>query len=143
LGAAQYDRPFCGHTDRYGKKHGDKQAATQREYIMKLTADPADKPNSANGLRNALRTLMKHAIEIKLRRDDPTQGMKALRPKSKLGSHRWIEIAQFKEKHPVGTKPRLALALGLYTGQARQDVVVLLANDPTSRDVRARAGPRL
>jgi integrase len=70
---------------------------------------------------------MKHAIEIKFRKDDPTQGLKALRPKSKLGFHRWTEgeIAQFEAQHPIGTKPRLALALGLFTGQARQDVVAM------------------
>src|SRR5262249_21669210 len=32
---------------------------------------------------------------------------------------------QFEERHPIGTRPRLALALGLYTGQARQDVVAM------------------
>ena len=33
------------------------------------------------------------------------------------------EIAQFEAHHPVGTKPRLALALLLYTAQRRSDVV--------------------
>ncbi|MGA9561610.1 MAG: tyrosine-type recombinase/integrase, partial [Pseudolabrys sp.] len=62
-----------------------------------------------------------------IRREDPTQGIRALKPKSKTGFHRWseAEIAQFEERHPVGSKPRLALALGLYTGQARQDVVAM------------------
>src|SRR5262249_40710010 len=35
------------------------------------------------------------------------------------------EIAQFEAKHPTGTKARLALALLLYTGQRRGDVVEL------------------
>jgi integrase len=71
--------------------------------------------------------MMKHAVEIGLRADDPTRDVKALRPKSKLGFHRWTEaeIAQFEVRHPIGTKARLALALGLYTGQARQDVVAM------------------
>src|SRR6516165_1234627 len=33
------------------------------------------------------------------------------------------EIAQFEAHHPIGTKPRLALALLLYTAQRRSDVV--------------------
>ena len=33
------------------------------------------------------------------------------------------EIAQFEARHPIGSKPRLALALLLYTGQRRSDVV--------------------
>src|SRR5262249_36414755 len=87
----------------------------------------ADRPDSANGLRKVLRAMMQHAIEVGLRLDDPTQGTKKIRPKSKLGFHRWTEaeITQFEERHPIGTKPRLALALGLYTGQARQDVIAM------------------
>jgi integrase len=112
--------------DRLCVEHGDKRAATlQRQHIVKLMAARADKPESANGLRKTLRAMMKHAIEIELREDDPTREIKALRPKSKQGFHRWTEpeIAQFETRHPIGTKARLALALGLYTGQARQDVV--------------------
>jgi integrase len=119
---------FSEQTDKDGGKYGDKNAVTlQREHIVKLMAARAEKPESANGLRKALRAMMKHAVEIGLRADDPTRDVKALRPKSKLGFHRWTEaeIAQFEARHPIGTKPRLALALGLYTGQARQDVVTM------------------
>jgi integrase len=42
--------------------------------------------------------------------------------RTKPGSLR-AEIRQFEDKYPIGSKPRLALALGLFTGQARQDVV--------------------
>jgi hypothetical protein len=44
-----------------------------------------------------------------------------------LGFHRWTEaeVSQFEARHPIGTRPRLALALGLHTGQARQDVVAM------------------
>src|SRR5262249_34405341 len=41
------------------------------------------------------------------------------------GFHTWTEdeIAQFEAHHPIGSKPRLGLALLLYTGQRRSDVV--------------------
>jgi integrase len=119
---------FCEETDKEGQKYGDKGAATlRREHIIKLMAARAEKPDSANGLRKVLRAMMKHAVETGVRPDDPTRDIPALRSKSKLGFHRWTEaeIAQFEARHPVGTKPRLALALGLYTGQARQDVVAM------------------
>ena len=119
---------FCREGDKEGHEHGDKRAATLgREHILKLMAARADKPDSANGLRKVLRAMMKHAVETGVRTDDPTRDVKALRPKSKLGFHRWTEdeIAQFEARHPIGTKPRLALTLGLYTGQARQDVVAM------------------
>jgi hypothetical protein len=63
--------------------------------------------------------MMQHAIEIGLRADDPTQGVKPLRPKSKLGFHRWneAEIAQFEARHPIGTKPRPALGSGFTRGK--------------------------
>jgi integrase len=50
--------------------------------------------------------------------------VKAIRTKSN-GYHSWTdaEIARFEARHPIGTRPRLALALLLYTGQRRSDVV--------------------
>jgi integrase len=35
----------------------------------------------------------------------------------------WSRAFAFEAHHPVGSKPRLALALGLYTGQRRGDVI--------------------
>jgi integrase len=57
--------------------------------------------------------------------DDPTQGVKKIKPKKNGGFHRWTdaEIAQFEARHAIGTRARLAMALGIYIGQARQDVV--------------------
>jgi len=119
---------FCDETGKTGVKYGDLPAAgLQREHIVKFMAARSDRPDSANGLRRVLRAMMAHAVAEGLRRDDPTQGIRALKPKSKTGFHRWseVEIAQFEARHPVGSKPRLALALGLFTGQARQDVIAM------------------
>ena len=43
------------------------------------------------------------------------------------GFHTWTidEVRQFEAHHPIGTTPRLAFALLLYTGQRRSDVVHL------------------
>jgi len=116
---------FCQETDKEGHEHGDKRAATlQREHVVKLMAARAQKPDSANGLRKAVRAMMKHAVEIGLRADDPTRDVRAIRVKSE-GFHSWTdaEIAQFENRHPIGSRARLALALLLYTGQRRSDVV--------------------
>jgi integrase len=116
---------FCRETDKDGHGHGDKSAAgLQREHVVKLMAARADKPDSANGLRKAIRAMMKHAVEISLRADDPTRDVRAIRVKSD-GYHSWNddEVAQFERRHPVGSRARLALALLLYTGQRRSDVV--------------------
>ena len=119
---------FCEESGKTGIKYRDMSAATlQREHVIKLMAARAERPDGANGLRKALRAMMAHAVAVGIRRDDPTQGVKAIKAKSKAGFHRWTEaeIAQFEGRHPVGTKGRLAMALGLFTGQARQNVVAM------------------
>jgi integrase len=117
---------FCLTVSEKGVAYGDKRAAAlNAEQLKKLMAAKAETPDAANLLRKVMRALMKHAVALKWRADDPTQAVKALKPKSKLGFHRWTdaEIAQFEHYHPIGTKARKALALGLYTGQAREDAI--------------------
>jgi integrase len=60
----------------------------------------------------------------KLVRTDPTLGIRIKTPKSD-GHHTWSEdeIAAFEAHHLIGSKARLALALGLFTAQRRGDVI--------------------
>jgi integrase len=119
---------FCREIDKDGQPYGDKSAITMTgPHVEKLMEARADKPDSANGLRKVLREMMKVAVKLEWRDSDPTLGVKKLKPKKRGGFHRWTdaEIARFAERHPVGTKARLAMALGLYTGQARQDAVLM------------------
>jgi integrase len=78
----------------------------------------------AYAVRRSLRALMQHAVEIGMRVDDPTLGVRAI-PIKTDGYHSWTEseIAQFEARHPIGSRARLAFALLLYTGQRRSDVV--------------------
>jgi integrase len=111
--------------ERLCKDHGDKRAAElRRGHVVNLVAARAEQPGAANGLRMALRVMMKHAIEIGLRADDPTREVRAIRIRTE-GHHSWTdeEIAQFERCHPIGSRARLAQALLLYTGQRRGDVV--------------------
>jgi integrase len=119
---------FCRETDKGGEPYGDKSAVTMMaHHVEKLMEVRADKPDSANGLRKVLREMMKVAVKLEWRDSDPTLGVKKIKPKKQGGFHRWIdaEIAQYEARHPIGTRARLAMALGLYTGQARQDVVLM------------------
>jgi integrase len=111
--------------DQLCAEHGDKRAALlQRDHVVRLVAARAATPANANALRRSLRALMQHAVEIGLRPDDPTRDVRAISVKSE-GYHSWTEaeIAQFEQRHPVGSRARLAFALLLYTGQRRSDVV--------------------
>jgi integrase len=116
---------FCEKIDKKGNSFGDKRVALiGREHVVRLIASKAEKPEAANQFRKVLRAMMKHAVEIGLRADDPTRDVRAIRVHSE-GFHSWTdaEIAQFEKRHPVGSRARLAFALLLYTGQRRSDVV--------------------
>jgi integrase len=78
---------------------------------------------SLNWLKS-FRHFFRWCSDRKLIRNDPTFGIKLKMPKSD-GHHTWTEdeIAQFEAHYPIGSKARLALALGLYTAQRRGDVV--------------------
>jgi integrase len=116
---------YRGRIDRLCRDHGGKRAADlRREHVVRVLAARADQPGAANALRTALRVMMKHAVDIGLRTDDPTRDVKAVRLKTG-GFHSWTdaEIAQFERHHPIGSRARLAVALLLYTGQRRGDVL--------------------
>jgi integrase len=129
--AFQTTRPSTQYTyrnmiDRLCAEHGDKRVALlQREHIIKLLAARARTPAVANLLRCSLRALMRHAVEIGMRADDPTRDVRKLPAAKSDGYHSWTEgeIEQFERHHPAGSRARLALALLLYTGQRRSDVI--------------------
>jgi len=114
--------------DRLCKEAGDNRVALlERRHVVAMMAEwSVIGPDSANGLRKVLRGMMKHAVEIGLRQDDPTRDVRAIRVKSD-GYHSWTEneIAQFEACHPIGSRARLAFALLLYTGQRRNDVILM------------------
>jgi integrase len=82
------------------------------------------KPFAARNWLKAIRHLMQFCVAQEFCSTDPTRDIKLPRMKSD-GYHTWSEdeIAAFESKHPIGSKPRLALALLLYTGQRRGDVL--------------------
>jgi integrase len=67
---------------------------------------------------------MQHCVKLELVREDPTLGIR-LRPIRSDGHHTWTEeeLAAYAAQHPIGSKARLALALGLHTGQRRGDCI--------------------
>jgi integrase len=110
--------------DRLRVEDGDSRVARlERKHIVGMMEARAEKPESANLLRKVLRAMMQYAIRVGMRNDDPTREVRAIRNKSD-GFHSWTdaEIAQYEARY-LGTKARLALALPLYTGQRRSDVV--------------------
>jgi integrase len=113
--------------ERFRNEHGDKRIGMlQTQHVQNIVVAKARKPQAANNLLKTLRALMAHCIETHLLDADPTRGVKAIQVKTE-GYRTWSEadISAFERAHPIGTRPRLALALLLYTAQRRSDVVTL------------------
>jgi integrase len=111
--------------EAFRREHGDKRIDTlQRRNVDQMVAAKAATPYAAQNFLNTLRALMSHCVTVGLCTMDPTQGVKRIRIKSD-GHRTWSEqeIAQFEARHPIGSRPRAALALLLFTAQRRSDVV--------------------
>jgi integrase len=111
------------YLERFREKYGNDRLATMPpEFIVKMMNKM--EPFSARNWFKCVRAVMQHAVSVGLCKADPTQGVKLPKVKGD-GIHAWTEaeIAQFESHWSVGTKPRLALALALFTGQRRGDLV--------------------
>jgi len=82
--------------------------------------------NAANHRLKVLRAIFRYGVEAGLVQYDPAREVRKVEARSD-GHHTWTpdEVAQFETHHPIGSKARLALALLLYTGARRSDVILL------------------
>jgi site-specific recombinase XerD len=94
--------------------------------VRALRDRKAELPEAANGRIKALRQVFKYAIaaEHPGAERNPARDVPYMKTGSQ-GFHTWTidEVLQYAKKHPIGTKAYLALALLLFTGQRRSDVV--------------------
>jgi len=115
--------------DAICEHHAEKPVARiEPRHIRMLRDERADQPGAANQTLKALKALFAWACEERpeISPQNPTWGV----PKIKYatdGHHSWTpeEIAQYRYRHPLGSKPRLSLDLLLYTGGRRGDAVRL------------------
>lgn len=111
--------------ERLRGKHGTKPVAMlDAKGVRMILAERKDQPSAANHVLRLLRMMLALAIEDEWITADPTLGIKR-RKEAQKGFTPWTDedIAAYEAKHPSGTRERLALALLLYTGQRRSDVV--------------------
>lgn len=84
-------------------------------------------PEAANVRIKAVRRLFSWAMEDEVPgvTSNPARDVKYLRGR-RGGHHSWTveEVEKYERRHPIGSTARLALALLLYTGQRRSDVVL-------------------
>lgn len=103
-------------------------------------------PFAAETARKQLRGLFKFAVKIGWRTDNPMDHVE-YRAKKTSGFHTWTEaeIEQYRAHWPLGTKQRLAMELGLWTGKRRTDAVRMgpqhvVAGDLVGRDSKTGKG---
>ena len=125
--ASETRRSRRGILERFRAEHGDKRIALlQREHIDRMVAAKSTTPSAARNFLKVLKALMAHCVANHVRENDPTHGVKSAKIKTE-GYATWGEqhVAAFEARHPIGSRARLALALLLFTGQRRSDVVSL------------------
>jgi integrase len=112
--------------DGFVRDDGDKSVATlERRHIETMLAR-LDKPHCRRNWVKAVKPIMKLAVSVGMRRDNPLDGIVCKLPKS-AGYHTWTddEIAQYRAHWPLGTKQRLAMEIALETASRRTDVTRL------------------
>jgi integrase len=125
-------RPSTRHNyaliiERFREQHGDKPVKLlQPDHIRRMLVARIETPAAANNLRKMIGVLMRHAVDIGLRSDNPVLTVRRIRIES-TGFHSWSEdeIAVFEQNYAQGTRERLAFDLLLYTMQRRSDVVLM------------------
>lgn len=92
--------------------------------VRMLRDRKADMPGAANNRLKYLSSLFSWAVEAGHMATNPARDVKRVKYATD-GFHTWTEaeVRQFEERHPQGTKARLALDLLLYTGARRNDAV--------------------
>jgi len=114
--------------EKFSEKHGTKRYThLLPHHIRKIRDEKADTPDAANNLVKTIRQVFKFAVDYDYMEDNPVRNISKLKPKNRTGFHAWTieEVQKFENKHPIGTKARLAFALFLYTGQRRADVIIM------------------
>ena len=112
--------------EKWRNEDGEKRFAGIRSHHLANMLEPM-KPNAQKNWIKTLRGLMKFGKKVKLRADDPTQDVKAIKAGKSMGHMTWLEaqVAQYREHHEVGTMARLALELLLNIAGRRQDAHML------------------
>lgn len=111
--------------ERFRREHGHRRVAhLHRDKIKEMLGNRVKTPSAARNWLRMVRMLMQLAIDLGLRSDDPTAGVKSFKIDSD-GFKTWStdEIEKYRKRHALGTRSRLALELLLNTAQRRSDVV--------------------
>lgn len=99
----------------------------QPKHIEHLKGLKAGLPGAANNRVKYLKVLFEWACKFGHMTSNPAARIDYLPPVRKDGHHTWTirELKKFEKFHPLGTMPRLAFDLAIFTAARRSDLVKL------------------
>jgi integrase len=115
------------HTDTHPEPMGNCPLTHLTPKKIKRLRDlKAELPGAANNRKKYLSAMFSWAIEAEYMASNPARDVRRKKYATD-GFHAWseAEVTAFEERHPIGTRARLALALLLYLGVRRSDMVGL------------------
>ena len=122
--AAGTQRDYRRYLNRLDKSVGERALeALDGAYVFALRDRLRKTPGAANHAISVIRSLFRFAIARSIVKADPTQGVQKLRGGD--GYARWSEADVAAFRASAGPAMRLAMELGLYTGQRLSDVIRL------------------
>jgi integrase len=97
----------------------------KRKHIERAMDKRASTPNAANNFLIVMRQMFEWAVANDHIKENPCEGVAAIKVRTD-GFHSWTvaEVEKFRDRHPLGTKARLALDMLLYLGLRRSDVIL-------------------
>jgi integrase len=107
-------------------QHGRRVPVLNRGHVQRMVNQKSNTPFGQRNFLNTIRAMFKWAVSEDRVPDDPTLGVTRQKIES-TGYRTWEDrhIAQYKQKHALGTMERLAIELLLTTAARRGDVVKL------------------
>ena len=110
-------------------------ASLERRHVKAILARWAETPHAAGHILRLIRKLVTVALDEEWISVDPTHRLR-WRP-DHVGWRAWTpaERRAFEARWPIGTTPRLAYALALYTGARRGDLVGLRWSDVVGDEI--------
>lgn len=109
--------------ESFREDHGDKRVALMHSTALQ-TVFNSKTPAAQRNWMKALRGWIDHCLTLGMIKNDPLAAVKLAKLKKTGGFHTWAddEIRRYRERHPAGTKARLALEIILQTGHVRVDI---------------------
>jgi len=124
--------------ERFCQNHNDGEkpyAKLLPRHVRMRRDEMMSTPSAANTMIKTLRQLFRFAVRYDLHDSNPAAQVEYLATNAE-GYHSWTleEIDAYEKTHPFGSMARLALAMALYTGQRRSDLVRFGWNDVRKDD---------